>query len=269
MGHMLSTNENTTTAQQSKKRVQLKHVLLDVDFYDKPKIRALSFKHKKISAGWLSHCYMQMSRASDAVVDRDCLEALAVEWGIPNFDEVLQYCIANKLIHQSGSGYSNTRVEEDQEACAEKREESLKRAARFRDRQRSVTNALRTRTPDTDTVTDTVTVVSSKEGGAGETTADPFEIPQASDFADSRAASALERWGEYTTKTHKKPWGQIQADALMMGYQGRVSDLIRDINGSMAAGWRTVRDCSQAKPNAPNSPKETSFERNMRILRES
>jgi hypothetical protein len=99
-----------------------------------------------------------------------------------------------------------------------------------------------------------------------------IEIPEGSGFLESKALSALDRWGEYIQKTYKKPWGQMQADALMMRYHGRIADFIRDINGSMAAGWRTINDCSnlEARPNAPNKKqRETSFEQNLRILRES
>lgn len=253
--------------------MQLKHILLDVDFFDKPKVRALSFRHKKTASGWLIQSYMQMSRASNALVTRDTLESLAFEWGIEDIETVLSYCIEHGLITQHGDQYSNERVEKDQEKYAVKLENSADRVARFREKKEEKCNALQTRTSDTDTV-----IVSSLlspslvlEGVPGETQAgEKVEFPEAQTVAETRAHAAIERWGEYMTKTLKKPWSQLQADSLMMRYHGRADQLTRDIAQAMASGWRSVRDLSgENEKNNNFSPRAilSQHEKNMLVLK--
>lgn len=110
------------TSKKECKSVQLKHLLLDVDFFDKPKIKALTFRFGKSAGLWLIQTYLQMSRATNGLVDNDLLLGLAAELGIADGTELVSYCLQKGLINKKADGFSNVRVDEDQEALAERQE---------------------------------------------------------------------------------------------------------------------------------------------------
>lgn len=142
------------TIEGKKKRVQLKHVLIDVDFFDKPKIRALAFSYPVNGVSILLHLYAMMSRATDGVIHGDAILALTKQWDIKDGKEFITYCVQHGLIHNSGYGYSNSRVERDQERCAEEREKAQERRRKYEERTRSerVPNDYQTILPVTDPV---------------------------------------------------------------------------------------------------------------------
>lgn len=111
------------------KRAQLKHLLIDVHFFNLPKIRALG-KHFGIS-GKLSlvEAYCQMSCSTNAIISRDALECIAEDNEIETskIDEFIKYCLAHKLIIEESKGYSNSRVIKDQESYGNKLEKDRKR----------------------------------------------------------------------------------------------------------------------------------------------
>lgn len=145
-------------------RVQLKHLLIDVDFFDKPTVRALAFKHTQVAALLYIRWLMLMSRATNALVTRDALASIAREvlhgmgTSIATFESVLQYCLDTGMIYEEKPGlFTAERVVKDQESCAVKRSESADRQRKFREKKSAVTNALLTRLPDTVSVSDTDT----------------------------------------------------------------------------------------------------------------
>lgn len=137
--------ENST----SEETVQLKHILLDVDFYDKPKVKALAYKHGQLAVHLYVRWLTLMSRASNALVTRDALGAIAHEVGFHEeaFSEILTYCINTGMLFESeDKEISNSRVLQDQLSCAVKRKEAKERQSKYRENKR-VTNALPTRFP--------------------------------------------------------------------------------------------------------------------------
>lgn len=94
-------------------RAQLKHVLLDVDFLNNPKVRSLKTKFGHISQLCLIDIYSAMSRATNAVIDKDCIEAIISEYEVKI--EFLDYCLEKGLISSEMGGYSNSVVIKDQE----------------------------------------------------------------------------------------------------------------------------------------------------------
>lgn len=140
-------------------RVQLKHLLLDVDFYDKPTVKALAYKHGQLSVHLYVRWLTLMSRASNAFVTCDALAAIAQEVGFEEgaFREILTYCLKTKMLVLDGEdSYSNARVIQDQLSCAVKRKEAKERQEKYREKKcdKRVTNALPTRFPVTVSVTD-------------------------------------------------------------------------------------------------------------------
>lgn len=152
-------------------RAQLKHVLLDVDFFDKPTIRALGYAHTQLSVLLFIRWMMLMSRATDGLVTRDSLASIAREVlhgvgaSVASFETVLDYCLAEGMIHEESPGrFTNKRVIKDQESCAVKRQSASERQKKHRGKKTDIGNALVTRLPDTDTVIDTDIEFLNREG---------------------------------------------------------------------------------------------------------
>jgi hypothetical protein len=110
-------------------RAKLKHLLIDVHFFNLPKIRALGKRFD--SAGKLSlvEAYCQMSCATNGVISLDAMTCIVEDNGIKaeKADEFLSYCLENNLIIKELDGYSNTRVIKDQESYGNKLEKDRKR----------------------------------------------------------------------------------------------------------------------------------------------
>jgi hypothetical protein len=94
-------------------RAQLKHLLLDVDFLNNPKIRALKARFKIVSQLCLIDLYLSMSRATNARIDDDCLNAIVSEYELGA--DFVSYCLDKGLICKDGAEFSNSRIVEDQE----------------------------------------------------------------------------------------------------------------------------------------------------------
>lgn len=106
-------------------RAQLKHVLLDVDFLNNPKIRTLKTKFGQLAQLCLIDVYSAMSKATNAVIDEDCLLSILSEYQLN--DTFLAYCLDKRLIHTEMNGYSNSVVIKDQEAYYRKLNSGKKR----------------------------------------------------------------------------------------------------------------------------------------------
>lgn len=133
-------------------RAQLKHVLLDVDFFGNPKIRALSRKHGLNGTLALIEIYCCMSRATNAVIDSDALLCIAEDNALEAPEEFLKYCLSNGLVCEEGGGYSNSRVIKDQESLYLKRDKERNRQQKHRVSR--VTHASEHMSPDPVYVTD-------------------------------------------------------------------------------------------------------------------
>lgn len=89
-------------------------------------------------------------------------------------------------------------------------------------------------------------------------------------FPLDETGASLIRWVQFQDNKFNKQTTFQQLEALLMSYSGREKELSRDINASIAAGYRKVYP--EAKANSPNSNgfhKKTNFERNMEILKAS
>lgn len=106
-----------------KERAQLSHALIDVDFFDKPKIKALNYKYGQLASLLLIRILMSLSRATDAEIDLDAARCIGHEVGLGDkTDEVLDYLFSHGLLtHVGNTGVTQERVIADQESCASKR----------------------------------------------------------------------------------------------------------------------------------------------------
>lgn len=130
---------------------QLDHALIDVNFFSKPKIKGLRYKHGELAALYLVKIILELSGATQATISQEAALATAQETGIAEdkAEDILAYCIDNGILEVAGSGITQQRVVEDQQSLFEKRE-----ATRLRVNKKRIGNALQSRTSDTDTVTD-------------------------------------------------------------------------------------------------------------------
>lgn len=223
---MPADRDSTTTAEPIKKRVQLSHVLIDVDFFDKPKIIALGEKLGQPAIHLLIRIYAAMSKATDAEIDVSCIEYLARIIGFKDLTDFLDYCLERGILCEGShpSMLTNVRVIEDQEKLAKNREESRLRQEKMRDKR--VTNALPTRLPDT--VTDTEDLNNKEK-----------EIAKQLSTITPEAWNAVKRWAAHRKKLCLS-FDSMAAEALQMQYAGRSDALIRDINASITANSRNI-----------------------------
>lgn len=143
---------------------QLDHLLLDVDFLHKPKIKAFKRVFGYLACLWLIESYCQMSRASLGEVDKETLLDIADEMGLSEKAEaIIEYAADPErlLIKKLDNGkYTNSRVEKDQISLATKREKEREKQERYRNK--TVTLPDISPEKDVSLVTDTVTVTDTE-----------------------------------------------------------------------------------------------------------
>ncbi len=166
------TNETYTKAQdQSAPAAQLKHILLDVDFFDKPKVKGLLYKFGHSSGLFLIRLYMALARATGATISQEAAQAIAYEMRIDDrADDILGYCIDNQLIELCENGFTQDRVKADQIALQAKRTRVSTYVTKHRSNrlQNRLHDAHESTYPDTVYVSD-LDNINIQEGGAGET----------------------------------------------------------------------------------------------------
>jgi len=239
---------------------QLDYALIDVDFFDKPKVKGLIFRHGNDGALFLLRCILLLSRSTDGECSQDALYGLGYEMRLSG-DEVtciLEYCVEHGMLAQLGDIYQNSRVLQDQKKLETKRERTKNRVERYREksnadvtRYSSVTNdsgnALQTRYPVTVTVTDPVTVfdINIKE-------LDTPEIRQALSMFASKLAS------------QNRELNQLTLDPMLMRYAGRPQDFHSALLYS--ASLTKCVNLIDPPQNARGSPQSASKSRTERNL---
>lgn len=161
---MSTKQQNTTQTAQSKKRVQLNHLLLDFNFPDKDKTIQLLDLHGPTGC-WCFTCILcAMTNATDGAISKVSALRICMRQGVDKSkaQEIISFLISKQMLHESGELISNTRIIEDQEAFAEKRDKWKDRQQRHRQISGSchadVTQMSHTKvgvTPDNDTDNDT------------------------------------------------------------------------------------------------------------------
>ncbi len=194
-----------------------------------------------------------MSRASHALVTRDALFSVGREvlagmgTAVATPETVLAYCLKTGMITQvSEDEFTNTRVVDDQESCAVKRDQAIDRQHKFREKKSAVTNALPTRLPDTDTVTDTEvldlkrTVTPAIE--APPPIVDAIFVPAWADNPKGREAQLC--WQTFQRKKFKTNLDEMAWYSIFSGYTDRCDDFVRDVHYCISRGWKGLRDTS-------------------------
>lgn len=240
---------------KGKKRVQLKHLVLDCDFFEKPKVIAIRYKFKHNGVLALIDCLCKMSKGTDGEIPTDCARAIAQDFDIEDPDTFVKYCLSLGIFIPGSSDIyiTNARVQDDQEAMALKQEEwrEKKKPGKSRESQGNLRGISGEKTENllgsvnTELLnTEDLNVLDSSLKGAGKLSS-----------LTPEAFEAVKRWGKHRAKL-KKPFDAMAAEALQMQYAGKSADLIRDINSAIAGNWMNIRPLPPPdKPNAVEPPK--------------
>jgi hypothetical protein len=102
--------------QEETKRVQLDHVLLDVDLPNHNKIRMLQKIHKVQGKCSLYEVYAAMAKATNAVIEKELIIIIAEDNDVTDPEDFFKYCLEKGLIRAELDGYSNDNVIKDQES---------------------------------------------------------------------------------------------------------------------------------------------------------
>lgn len=115
---------------------QVEYIRLDVDFFDKPKIKGLQRKHGHKAILLILRLYCAMGRATNATLNRDSWEALAADGGYEDGEAIIvvDYCLGHGILSGDYEQLTNTRVVEDQAALERKREQAKARQKSFREK---------------------------------------------------------------------------------------------------------------------------------------
>ena len=116
---------------------QLEYIRLDTDFFDKPKIKGLVYRHGHESVGFLLRLLCSMGRATEGFIGRDAWEAIGIESGIDpqRAEKLVAYCLDQGILEGDLSTISNSRVHTDREALDKKRGAARDRVRTHRQRQ--------------------------------------------------------------------------------------------------------------------------------------
>ena len=229
----MSAEKDSTTAgssNQSKKRAQLSHVLIDVDFFDKPKIRSLEMWFGPLGTLLLVRLLGDISRATNAEIDDECFEFHAKHIGFALGSEFLDYCIDREILSRTSLNcISNSRVIEDQEKLAEQQDKWRKAKRVSKDS-------------------------NENPRGIPEDSQSPLNVQKSEDLnteelknedlkklsnVTEEAFSAVKRWAAQRKKLGLG-FDSLASEALQMQYAGRSDALIRDINASITANSRNI-----------------------------
>lgn len=209
---------------------QLDHALLDWEVFAKPKMKSMRRKFGELSRLWFVDCVLDMSRATDSAIQREDVTEMAREIGVSDPEALVQHALDEAIFFLDENGkVASARVIEDKSALALKRSKDRTRKRQQRDRERDASV-----TPDTEDL-------KNKKEEESET----VRLHLTANLPATTMAACL-RWAEYSHKRLRKPFGQIELDALLMSYGNRYAELEQNINASIAGGWRNIRPSGHA-----------------------
>lgn len=252
------------TTSENKKRAQLDHLLIDVDFFDKPKIKCLAYEHGQLSVLFLIRIYTALSRATDARIKKTICGAIAYEMRIEKdeAERVISYFITEGLLHSDGEFVESHRVSKDQEALFIKRKKW--REAKETDEKDAGSEGgkseeggdfreyLNTEELNTEGII---------QGGVGgyfpEHCAEVHNNPATKD--------AIIRWQAHRIRKNK-PLDPQSVDALLMQYAHAPAELVERINHSIGSDYLTLYAPPRSGIDPPNKQKKSDLDLKMEAI---
>lgn len=131
-------------------RAQLKHLLLDVNFKDKPQVVNLEAEFSPLARLFYMDLMAAMSSATNARITKSVARVLGSRIGIDPtaVNEIITFCLTNGLLELEGDMITNSRVIKDQESYAKKLASVKERVTRFREKGNADVTRNKTVTPD-------------------------------------------------------------------------------------------------------------------------
>lgn len=206
-------------------KAQLDHLLLDVDFFNKPTIIDFQYEHGSSAVLWLIQVYCQMSRATNGCIKKSVLRKLGDDLKITSLEEVIDYASKNNLICNFNDGrhihedlYTNARVQQDQASLARKKASKAEANTKYklRDNLKSSPSelqvVLKDDLPDTDTDTEYINNNINKNSKS-EISFQP-EIPP-----ENLSETELKLWmlatNAFSQADGTEPWAQTNSFILL------------------------------------------------------
>lgn len=198
------------------KQAQLRHVLLDIDFRNKPKVIDLQQEYGALARLLFIDMLSAMSGSTNGGIKKTTIIHLGVplEIFIEKIEAIINYLLQNQMIFQKNDFYFNSRVLKDQISLGAKRANTSERVKKFRDRKRV-----------TDTFQDGYKTVSSDPVSVSDTVLDinyKIVIPNPYDTPEIR--EAVSKW-QAKLRLNGRQYDQMQFDShlMSMGAEGYVN----------------------------------------------
>lgn len=207
-------------------RAQLKHLLLDVEFFGKPKIRALAIDQGQLSVLFLVRIYTALSAATDAKARKSVAVSIGLEMRFDpsQIDEFLAYCFEERLLEQDGNYITARRVIDDQEELARKQKKW--RAEYERKKSGKVAEAERKESGVGAEKPQIREDLKNNEDLKKNTVADKFTITLPPEFNNPDVIKGFQLWGR-KSKQNGRPLDAIGVEALLMRFGGRPKALAK------------------------------------------
>jgi hypothetical protein len=215
-------------------RAQLKHVLLDVSFKDKPKIIDLEVEFKPIARLLLMDILAACSAASNAEITVNVCKHLGNRIGIEaeSVEKILDYCVKYDILFSVNGKITNSRVIKDQESYFNKLESDRKR----KESKRNPSGNNKDPDIDFDIDIDNETDLNSLEL--------EIALPE---FQNTETSTAIVRWARHQKKLGRG-FDQGGVDSMLSLYRSSPRDLAIDIDHSILNGWKTLNAKSRDAP---------------------
>jgi len=225
-------------------RAQLKHVLLDVNFFSKAKVIELGEEfgeYGELAQLFLIKVLALMSSATDGKVSR--VAARGCRGSIPKdiAEKVIEFCIHRQIFEDLNNGeITNSRVRDDQESLFKEQERWRKAKSKEKD-----PTVIPAGIPEEGArLSEDLKTEDLKTEDHKNNCQRVLQLPKSLDRPDVR--EAISSWASYRLKHHKVILDEMALSAINSTYIERPDDLIRDINKAVesAGEWRNLRDTS-------------------------
>lgn len=234
-------------------KTQLKHLLLDVDFLQKPKIKALKYDFGVEGLLFYIDILCDMAKATDAEIYSSCIKANGEKYGFDSSrcEAFIAYLVLHGLINQSDKAdyYFNTRVSEDQESLSKKQDKWRNQKRQQRDSS-TCPHGQGVDKSKTDGSSVNIEVLNTEELN------NKLEIALP-EFQKPEIRQAINCWQVHRNLLDKE-FDQGALDSMLLLYRGRALELADDIHHSILNGWKTLNQKPRNANYARGSPPKKS-----------
>lgn len=265
-----------TSQQQRKPRAQLKHVLFDVGFKDKPVMINLESEFSPLARLLYMDLQAAMSAATNGLISRKVARVLGSRIGLEAgvVDAIVAFCLESGMLLLENDMLTSARVIKDQESLALEQERWRRKREKSEAASPAPAGASEVKArkcedlyiedlnfEDLKDLKETVRPPGSlgfqPDGQPDITLPEAFERPDVRD--------ALKLWAQKLSTKGRK-LDQIQVDALCMRFRDRVDFFVKSLIFSCSLS--TANNVIEAPANANSPPKETFLEIARRLDRE-